>query len=153
MYSFFGNRPVLPMLGIVLIAADCLVRLLALARERDELRVLRDVVAAVCLGGLIVTGAVTVLKAQNWSSNLLFSLEIAEQLPRWDKKVDRRSALDTLSNTGMALMEASRYSEAIPTTVTRCGRGFSSPQDSPCWGPHTWRAATSRTWNPCSKQH
>ena len=127
MYSFFGNRPVLPMLGIVLIAADCLVRLLALARERDELRVLRDVVAAVCLGGLIVTGAVTVLKAQNWSSNLLFWLEIAEQLPRWDKKVDRRSALDTLSNTGMALMEASRYSEAIPYYRHALRKGIQQP--------------------------
>lgn len=112
-YSFFGYRAVLPMFGVLLVAADCTRVLLESVKQP---RVKRPVGAAICAGyvGLVILlGLATNNKALIWSDRVGFWTDTVERFSPLSKAMDTRSAAQAYSNLGWALCFERRYAEAL----------------------------------------
>lgn len=114
-YAFFGYRAILPMVGLLIIAADLLVRLSGiLARSGRVVRVL--MLAPVILGGAFYFGLVAMEsygQAQIWRDNELFWRDVLARFPEDDWYVERSLRIQALYNLGCVLVERKRLGEAL----------------------------------------
>ena len=111
-YAFFGYRPVLPMLGVLLILADCLTRFLGAVGDVPRWRLARACVVALLGGVIIFLGTGTALRADLWSDPIRFWKETVAAFPQDQENMERKVAAHALGNAGAALYEAERYAEA-----------------------------------------
>jgi protein O-mannosyl-transferase len=112
-YAFFGYRPVLPMFGVLLVLADCMVMLLDAAGQNPRRRLIRAGGLAFLAGVVILLGTSTALRADVWSDPIRFWKETVEQFPQDQERMERRVAAQALGNLGAALYAGGRYAEAV----------------------------------------
>jgi protein O-mannosyl-transferase len=112
-YAFFGYRAVLPMFGILLVAADCLARFLDAVGDLPRWRILRASVMALLAGGIICLGICNALRADLWSDPLRFWKATVAAFPEEQDHMERKVASHALGNAGAALYAAERYAEAV----------------------------------------
>lgn len=111
-YAFFGYRPVLPMLGVLLILADCLTRFLEAVGDSQPWRLLRACMVALLAGWIILLATSTALRADLWSDPIRFWKETVDAFPSDRENMERKVASHALGNEGAALFQAERYAEA-----------------------------------------
>lgn len=111
-YSFFAYRAVLPMFGLLLVAADGANLVAKGLMTRPDFSLERPVLVALAAGGLLFAAGVTSIRATIWSDGIHFWREAVNNLPPLDGRVERLPAVQALSNLGLALMSKRRYLEA-----------------------------------------
>lgn len=112
-YLFLGYRATLPMVGLLLAAADGISVLLERTRET---RVWKEV----CMGlAVAFAGAaagliwVSVSKAGTWQNPALFWGEVVASLPSADRNRERHPTRQALNGLGLHFQDAGRLTEAI----------------------------------------
>lgn len=114
-YSFFAYRAVLPMLGVLLVVADVASLVANALASKPKLRLIRAVLVALAVAGLLFAAGVTSIRATVWSDGIRFWREAVDNFPPLDGRVERLPALQALNNLGLALMKHGRYLEAAQT--------------------------------------
>ena len=113
-HAYFGYRAVLPMFGILVVAADCLLILLAATRKTGAAsQTLRVALIGSIALGLGMTCAVTVGKAEQWRDPIRFWGEIVEGFPEDERHVERMIRVQTLLNLGRVFLRQQKLSQAL----------------------------------------
>jgi tetratricopeptide (TPR) repeat protein len=114
MYLFLAYRASLPMFGLLLVLADCLLEILAKIRPFSEQKSYMGPLAAGLFATMVLAlmGSVTISKAKLWQDPVLFWTDIVEERPIYSGNVEKRIALDALNNLGVALHRQDKNEEA-----------------------------------------
>ncbi len=112
-YAFFGYRAVLPMLGLLLVLADCAAAVLDAIRAAKLQRIVRAALLVFCVAALILVGAATVERARIWNDEVRFWKEIVSQFPPPTADFETGVAVQVLVNLGRALYIDGKHSEAV----------------------------------------
>ncbi|AFM27692.1 tetratricopeptide repeat protein [Desulfomonile tiedjei] len=112
-YLYAGYRPVLPMVGLIFVAADVIGIAALKLKDRVGTRVAAKTVALVLVPLVCFFGAVTSIKATLWSNQLLFWKQSLEKFPPYGTHVEKKAYLDTLLNIGDAYCEVGRWKNAV----------------------------------------
>jgi tetratricopeptide (TPR) repeat protein len=112
-YSFLGYRIILPMVGILIVAADLLVPFMARAGVSA-----RRVPIAVCFSLIFAflvmcLAFVDMRKAELWLDPVVFWGNVVAKLPPDDANLERASTVQALNSLGLYLQRNGRRSEAI----------------------------------------
>jgi protein O-mannosyl-transferase len=111
-YLFFGYRPILPMLGMLLIMGWIILELTSRAQVRIRPSLFVPLVTAVLLVPLIGTIAITHGQARRWNP-FTFWQDSYAQLPASPKNVERVAYLDIIAGLGGELISVGKYADAI----------------------------------------
>jgi protein O-mannosyl-transferase len=110
-HAFFGYRPVLPMLGILMVMADCAWWMLVRLREKAWSR--SCLVATTC-AMVAAVGYCTFERATIWSNPAAFWMNTVKNFPGADDRIERPGACQALLYLGAELEGRGRGAEAIP---------------------------------------
>ncbi len=111
-YLFFGYRAILPMTGLLMIAAAALMYLRSWPRWAFYGAWFKPAAASVAVAVLAVYGATTVTMAGNWKS-IDFWENSFKRLPPLSSEVELRPWLDVLLNYSAVLIDAKEYDKVI----------------------------------------
>ncbi len=111
-YLYVGYRPVLPMAGLVFVAADLIGAAALKLKDRVGTRVAAKTVALALVPLVCFFGVVTSIKATLWSNQLLFWKQSLETFPPYGPQVEKKAYLDTLLSIGDAYCEVGRWKDA-----------------------------------------
>jgi protein O-mannosyl-transferase len=110
-YAFFGYRIVLPMLGILMVVADCCQYMLVTLRENAWARMSMVVTACAIV---VAVGYTTWVRSTIWSSPVAFWMDTVNNFPDADDRIERPTACHALLFLGAELVNQGRGAEAIP---------------------------------------
>jgi protein O-mannosyl-transferase len=111
-YAFFGYRAVLPMIGLLIVAADCLMSVLEFTASGTMRGPARVGLACLCAGALAATSSVSLARANLWRDPVLFWQDAVNHFPGDDSRLEHAPASQALHNLGRALQQNGRYEEA-----------------------------------------
>jgi protein O-mannosyl-transferase len=112
-YAFFGYRAILPMLGLLLVLADCAAAMLDAVRGARLQSSIRGVILALGVSAAILMAAATVERAGIWSDEVQFWKEAVSRFPPPSADFETNVAVQVLANLGRALYIKGNYSEAV----------------------------------------
>jgi len=112
-YPFVGYRPVLPMFGLCLIAADSLFWLLQLARTGSLRRLAIASVGIFLICAIASAASVTYKKAELWRDPIEFWEETVGQFNLQQKNLERFSTSQALNNLGDAHIRLGSPRDAV----------------------------------------
>lgn len=112
-YLFIVYRAMLPMVGILFVAADGLNFVLAKVRQREAHTPLRVALAALFVAGLGLMASVTVTKARSWQDPLALWSDVVSHMPADYSKSEKMGILQALNNLGVQLERLGKRSEAV----------------------------------------
>ena len=119
-YLFFGYRAILPMAGVMMIAAYGLTLVFAWASENSQTRIFRPALSTALVFTLVCLAAVSFGQARKWSP-LNFWKTPADRLPPYSEELERIAYLDIAVNCTLELINASKFAEAIDLYGKACG--------------------------------
>lgn len=111
-YLYVGYRPLLPMTGIMFVAADLLWSVAMKVKDRAGTNFALKAVSVTVMPLIFFLAAVTGLKASLWSDQLLFWRQTLEVFPSYGPNVEKKAYLDTLLNIGDGYCEIGRWADA-----------------------------------------
>lgn len=113
-YQFFGYRAVLPMLGIILVAADLAAGASQVARS-DRLRgaIASGLLAATTVL-VLIAGYLTMEKANLWTDPVRFWTDAVDRFSERGNDREARPQFQALHNLGTALQARGAYEQSIP---------------------------------------
>jgi len=120
-YAFFGYRAIIPMVGILIIAADVLFRVLhAFDRWKGAGRILKGLVAI--LGGVYLglIGFETLGQVEMWRDSTLFWADVVSRFPEDERNVERSPRVQALYNLGLSFLEKNRLNQALGMFTEAC---------------------------------
>jgi protein O-mannosyl-transferase len=113
MYLSVAYRASLPMLGLLMVLADCVQEVLARTRPLTQWKSYRGVLVAGLLAVIVAMSLVTVSKAKLWQDPVQFWTDIVDGLPPPAENVEKLIAAHALASLGAALGEQSKHAEAV----------------------------------------
>lgn len=111
-YAFFGYRAVLPMIGLLIVAADCLVSVLELTASGSMRGLARLGLGCLCVAALAASASVSLARADLWRDPVRFWQDAVNRFPGDDAHLEHAPASQALHNLGRALQQSGRYQEA-----------------------------------------
>lgn len=112
-YIFISYRAMFPMIGILLVAADCLRLVLAAVagtRAKASLRIVLAMTLPICLA---LTAWSTVIKAKSWQDPTALWGDVVKHLPDDYLNSEKSSLMQSLNSLGVSLSRAGRPGEAV----------------------------------------
>ncbi len=111
-YAYFGYRAVLPMIGLLIIAADCLMSVLEFTASGTMRGSARIGLACLCAAVLAAAASVSLARAELWRDPVLFWQDTVNRFQGKDSNLEHAPASQALHNLGRALQHNGRYQEA-----------------------------------------
>lgn len=112
-YAFFGYRAVLPMIGLLFIAADCLIALLQYTSSGTMKVAVRLGIGILAVASLTAMTSVSLARVKLWSDPVRFWQDAVDNFPAEDRYLEHAPASQALHNLGRALQQSGRYQEAV----------------------------------------
>ncbi len=109
-YVFVSYRVILPMIGLLMVAADAIVFLIS--RAGYERRIRRGLVSCAVLF-IAFFSWVSMSKAALWQDPLIFWKDVVAHFPEDGPHLENRSRVQALNMVGFYLQRKERYAEAI----------------------------------------
>lgn len=114
-FAFLGYRALLPMLGLLLAACDCLLLIFQrIARRPVPYQVVRCGAVLLAMVALFAIAQVSIAKAQLWHDPIACWRDMVDNFPADQHSVERTVRLHALMGLGFSLAQAGGFSEAIP---------------------------------------
>jgi protein O-mannosyl-transferase len=111
-YLYVGYRPVLPMTGLLFVAAD-LIRMVSLKlKHYVGTRMPAKAVFLMLIPLICFLATVTWIESSLWSNQLLFWKQSYETFPSYGPNTEKKVYLDTLLNIGDAYCELGQWAHA-----------------------------------------
>lgn len=112
-YLFIPYRALLPMVGLLMAAADVL---FWLWRSVEKLKMAKSLRSALAVGLLLTfgfTGASTWAKVDSWKNPLILWTEVVNRMPADHTISEKHGTMQALNNLGVQLQQAGKNEEAI----------------------------------------
>ena len=123
-YAYFGYRPIIPMVGILILAADCVPRTFKAAAHWRTAGRAACMVLGIC-GGVYVglIAGETFSQAELWRDRIAFWQDVVSRFPDREHGVERTTRVHALYNLGSSFLEKQRVPEALEAFQEACRIG------------------------------
>ncbi|MEW6137767.1 MAG: tetratricopeptide repeat protein [Thermodesulfobacteriota bacterium] len=120
-YAYFGYRPIIPMVGILILAADCVPRAFNAVAHWRRAGKAACMVLGIC-GGVYVglIAGETFGLAELWRDRVAFWQDVVTRFPDREHGVERTTRVHALYNLGSSLLEQKRVPEALEVFQEAC---------------------------------
>ncbi len=112
-YLFISYRALLPMIGVLVAAADALLWMWRSVRELQVAKLLRPALAVGLLFGFSLAGASTWGKVHSWSNPLVLWTEVVNRMPEDYTISEKHGTMQALNTLGIHLQRAGKNQEAV----------------------------------------
>jgi Flp pilus assembly protein TadD len=112
-YLFISYRALLPMVGLLIAAADALCWVWRSVETLQMAKFIRAVLAVGLIFSFGFTGASTLAKVETWSNPLLLWTEVVDRMPEDYTMSEKHGTMQALNTLGIQLQRAGKHQEAI----------------------------------------
>jgi tetratricopeptide (TPR) repeat protein len=112
-YQYFGYRALLPLPGVLLVGADCVLAAVHRVPSARNRAVLNGVISVCTVVVAVGFGVATSMEAELWADPVRYWKDTVAHFPRGEKNVETLAQTQAFHNLGISLQARGRYQEAL----------------------------------------